>query len=85
MASTAQVPPATGWVPSRKVIGGFVLGLITIVGHAIASGAWDSAEWAETLTLLTTVVTAYFVTNAPGDPTDPNTIPPDQGTALPGE
>jgi hypothetical protein len=74
MATSAQVPPASGWVPSRKVIGGFILGLVTIVGHAIASGGFDSTEWAEVLTLLSTVVTAYFVTNAPNDPTEPSNI-----------
>jgi hypothetical protein len=85
MATTVSAPPVGGWVPSRKVISAFVIGLLTIAGHAVASGGWDTTEWGELFTLGSGVVAAYFVTNAPGDATDPSTIPPDQGNALPGQ
>jgi hypothetical protein len=62
------VPAATvthGWLPTRKWFAALVTGIITIAGHALGSGGWDTAEWAEVLTLASLLATSYFVPNAP--------------------
>lgn len=69
MATPAvEVPPAGGWMPSRKVIGGFATGVASVLASWLVTGAFDDVERGMVATLLTTVVTAYFVTNQNGDP-----------------
>ena len=54
-----------GWVPTRKWIAALLSGLVSIAAHAVASGGWDNAEWAEVLTLASGLIVAYFVGNTP--------------------
>ena len=68
MPTDATIPPVGGWKPTRKWIGGAIIGLLTIVGQAIATGAWDTTEWGALVTLGIALAGSYFVTNdqAPG-------------------
>lgn len=63
MAPLAEVPPTTGWKPTRKVISAAVTGVASILASWIATGAFDDVERGMSATLITAVVSAYFVTN----------------------
>lgn len=65
MAASVEVPPKGGWKPTRKWIGGLVVGLLTIVLHAVTQEGWDSTNTAEVVTLAISLAGAYFVTNDP--------------------
>lgn len=52
-----------GWMPTRKWTAGLLAGVLTIGAHAVGSEGWDKAEWAELLTLGSSLVMAYFVPN----------------------
>jgi hypothetical protein len=64
-----------GWLPTRKWWVALITGLITIGGHALASSGWDTAEWAEVLTLASALVTAYLIPNAPTPGGAPDATP----------
>jgi tetrahydromethanopterin S-methyltransferase subunit D len=64
-----------GWLPTRKWLAGLITGLLTIVGHAVATSAWDKAEWAEVLTLASSLAVAYLVPNAPTPGGAPDATP----------
>ena len=49
--------------PTRKWWAALITGLLTIVAHAVASGEWNSPEWAELFTLLSGLTVAYLVPN----------------------
>jgi hypothetical protein len=51
------------WAPTRKFVAALLTGLLTIAGHAIASGAWDTTEWGELVALGTALTAAYVVPN----------------------
>jgi hypothetical protein len=72
MAGEAGAAPAVavarvqrGWMPTKKWWAALISGLLTIGGHALGSSGWDTAEWAEVLTLASVLATSYLVPNAP--------------------
>ena len=52
-------------MPSRKVFAAAITGVLTIIGHAIASDGWDTTEWGELVTLATALTGAWLVPNDP--------------------
>jgi hypothetical protein len=75
--NVATVRIQSGWIPTRKWFAALITGLLTIAGHALASGGWDNPEWAEVLTLASSLVIAYLVPNAstPGGAPDAKQVP----------
>ena len=63
-AAQPAVVATPGWIPTRKWIAALITGLLTIGGHALASSGWDTPEWAEVLTLASSLAIAYLVPNA---------------------
>lgn len=61
--ATAGIPPQGGWRPTKKWIGGLVIGLLTILLHAVSQGGWDASNTGELVTLALSLAGAYFVTN----------------------
>lgn len=56
---------AYSWKPTKKWLAAAIGGLLTIVVHAIASGAWDTTEWGEVVALLGALGAAYTKGNDP--------------------
>lgn len=52
-------------MPTKKWIAAAITGLLTIIGHAIASGQWDTTEWGELVTLGIALTGAWLQPNAP--------------------
>lgn len=65
MPVSANIPPAGGWVPTKKWVAALVSGLLLIGVHAFASGGWDKTEWGELGALITAQSAAYVVKNDP--------------------
>lgn len=53
------------WLPVRKWWASAITGVLTIVGQALATGAWDTTEWGALVTLGIALTGAYFVPNEP--------------------
>jgi hypothetical protein len=51
------------WLPTRKWWAALFAGAFTIGAHAVGSHGWDGPEWAEFLTLLAALSTAYGAAN----------------------
>jgi hypothetical protein len=51
------------WVPTRKWWAALFSGAFTIGAHAVGSRGWDGPEWAEFLTLLAALASAYGAAN----------------------
>jgi hypothetical protein len=51
------------WRPTRKWWAALFSGAFTIGAHAVGSGGWDGPEWAEFLTLLAALASAYGAAN----------------------
>jgi hypothetical protein len=55
---------ASSLVPTRKWIAGALVGLLTILGQAVATGGWDAVESGSAITLAIALVGSYLVPNA---------------------
>jgi hypothetical protein len=55
--------PSRGWLPTRKWWAALFSGAFTIGAHAVGSHGWDGPEWAEFLTLLAALASAYGAAN----------------------
>jgi hypothetical protein len=51
------------WLPTRKWWAALFSGAFTIGAHAVGSHGWDGPEWAEFLTLLAALASAYGAAN----------------------
>jgi hypothetical protein len=51
------------WLPTRKWWAALFAGAFTIGAHAVGSHGWDGPEWAELLTLMAALSTAYGAAN----------------------
>jgi hypothetical protein len=51
------------WRPTRKWWAALFSGAFTIGAHAVGSHGWDGPEWAEFLTLLAALASAYGAAN----------------------
>lgn len=52
-------------MPTKKWLAAAITGVLTIVGHAIASEGWDTTEWGELVTLAIALTGAWLTPNAP--------------------
>ena len=68
------------WLPTRKWWAALLAGAFTIGAHAVGSHGWDGPEWAELLTLLAALATAYGATNHD----TPGGLPPKRSSERPG-
>ncbi len=64
-APDGNITEKSTWMPTRKWIGGLVTGLAAILAVTIESGGFDGTEKGMLATLITSLVSAYFVTNQP--------------------
>jgi hypothetical protein len=56
-------PELHAWLPTRKWWAALFSGAFTIGAHAVGSGGWNGPEWAEFLTLLAALSSAYGASN----------------------
>jgi hypothetical protein len=58
-----EARPRGTWLPTRKWWAALFSGGFTIGAHAVGSHGWDGPEWAEFLTLLAALASAYGAAN----------------------
>jgi tellurite resistance protein len=64
---TGQVEPVEikPYVPTKKWFAALIVGVATVIAHAVASGGWDATENGELLALATALGGAYIKRNDP--------------------